>query len=251
MFIRIGTDKIYPIDRYNDLGSQFLITFSSGVSYEDVKENFVPDNLAELEVLDNDGENVLICKENFAKRQYIMTKVDESTGEEVIDIVLEEISATDLKVNKLQKTINLMNQTPDPETMTLEELQYYRQQENKKAFETFLFQNPVQYEDGKLYGVTMDDLTEIQLNFTQYEIAVAAGVENARLEWHAVHEKCVPWEKENLVKLTLLISDFTLPYFRKMQDIKEKIYATSTKDEVMNIEIAYSLSDAEVSENEE
>ena len=121
----------------------------------------------------------------------------------------------------------------------LERTQEAKQAENKAKFAEFLANHPLTWVDGKVYGVTMEDQTEIQLNISQYQIQVQAGIENPVLEWHAVHEGCQPWTIENLSALVLSISEFIYPWFRKMQDYKTQIYACTNKADVMAIELIY------------
>ena len=103
---------------------------------------------------------------------------------------------------------------------------------NKAMLAEFLNAHPLTYIDGKKYGVTMEDQTEIQLNISQYQIQVAAGVENPILEWHAIHEACTPRTLEEMSALALAISAFVYPYFRLMQEYKVQIYACETIAEV-------------------
>lgn len=122
---------------------------------------------------------------------------------------------------------------------SLEEYQKMKQEENKKAFANFLANHPLTWIDGKQYGVTEEDQAEISLNMNQYSMAVQAGAENPRLEWHARQEECTSWTVENLTALTLAISDFVYPYYRKMQQYKTQIYTASSYKEIKAIELNY------------
>lgn len=122
---------------------------------------------------------------------------------------------------------------------SLEEYQKMKQEENKKAFANFLTNHPLTWVDGKQYGVTEEDQAEISLNMNQYSMAVQAGAENPRLEWHARQEECTSWTVENLTALTLAISDFVYPYYRKMQQYKTQIYTASSYKEIKAIELNY------------
>lgn len=114
-----------------------------------------------------------------------------------------------------------------------------KQEENKLAFNNFLKDNPLIYKDGKKYGVTLEDQSEIQLNLSQYKLQVAAGVSDPVLEWHASHEACVAWTEEDLTKLALAISNYVYPYFTKMQEYKTRIYESIDLEEVQAIKIVY------------
>lgn len=125
----------------------------------------------------------------------------------------------------------------------LEEAQKKKQEENKQLFAKFLEDHPLVWVDGKTYGVTMEDQSEIQLNINQYQIQVQAGVENPVLEWHDIHKSCQPWTIENLSALVLDISSYVYPWFRKMQEYKSSIYACKIKSEVLDIKIVYKTED--------
>ena len=114
-----------------------------------------------------------------------------------------------------------------------------KQDENKVAFAKFLAEHPLTWTDGKVYGVTLEDQSEISLNLTQYQMQVSAGIENPVLEWHASKEACTPWSFENLTALALAISAYIYPWFQKMNEYKAQIYACQSKADVDAIEIVY------------
>lgn len=131
----------------------------------------------------------------------------------------------------------------DPSTgefsCNLEEAQYAKQEENKVAFASYLNSHPLTWVDGKQYGITQEDQSEIALNINQYQVAVAAGVENPTLEWHAKQEECYPWNLEQLSALSLAISDVVYPKYHQMQEYKTAIFATTSIAELNAIELIY------------
>lgn len=121
----------------------------------------------------------------------------------------------------------------------LEKAQNSKQEENKRLLANFLENNPLTWTDGKQYGVTMEDQSEIQLNMTQYQVQIAAGIENPVLEWHAIKEKCVAWTYEEMTALALAISQYIYPWFQKMNDYKSQIFSATTVEEVEAIKLVY------------
>lgn len=119
----------------------------------------------------------------------------------------------------------------------LDEAKLKRQDLNKKCLNDFLTSHTLTWTDGKKYGVSLEDQSEMQLNMTQYQLQVAANMENPVLEWHAVHEPCQPWTLENLTKLAFAVSKFVMPWFHKMNDIKGEIFSATTIEEVNAIEL--------------
>ena len=131
----------------------------------------------------------------------------------------------------------------DPSTgefsCNLEEVQYAKQEENKVAFASYLNSHPLTWVDGKQYGITQEDQSEIALNINQYQVAVAAGIENPTLEWHAKQEECYPWSLEQLSALSLAISNVVYPKYHQMQEYKTAIFAATSIAELNAIELTY------------
>ena len=121
----------------------------------------------------------------------------------------------------------------------LSEAQNAKQEENNRMLEEFLDNHPITWSDGKQYGVSKEDQNEIALNLNVYQMALAAGEENPILEWHAIHEACVPWTQENLIALSLAIRNFVYPWYTKNQEYKTAIFATTSVKEVDEIVLTY------------
>lgn len=122
---------------------------------------------------------------------------------------------------------------------SLEEAQVMKQEQNKTLFAEYLAAHPLIWVDGKEYGITMEDQSEISLNINQYQIAVQAGVESPTLEWHARHEECSPWTLDNLAALSLAISEEVYPKYRLMQKYKLAIYGATSIEELNAVELKY------------
>lgn len=122
---------------------------------------------------------------------------------------------------------------------SLDEAKELKQEKNKMLFAEYLASHPLTWNDGKEYGVTMEDQSEISLNLSQYQIAVQTGIESPTLEWHARHEECEPWTLENLVALSMSISVAVYPMYRKMQQYKMSIYGATSLEELDKVELSY------------
>lgn len=122
---------------------------------------------------------------------------------------------------------------------SLDEAKELKQEKNKMLFAEYLASHPLTWNDGKEYGVTMEDQSEISLNLSQYQIAVQTGIESPTLEWHARHEECEPWTLENLVALSMSISAAVYPIYRKMQQYKISIYGATSLEELDKVELSY------------
>ena len=122
---------------------------------------------------------------------------------------------------------------------SLDEAKELKQEKNKLLFAEYLASHPLTWTDGKEYGVTMEDQSEISLNLSQYQIAVQAGIESPTLEWHARHEECQPWTLENLDALSMSISAAVYPMYRLMQQYKISIYGAASLEELEQVELDY------------
>lgn len=118
---------------------------------------------------------------------------------------------------------------------TLEQVQEFRQLQNKAALASYLENATVQFNQ-KLYGVTEADQNEMQAMVMQYQMLSQAGVQTD-LQWHAKHEECEVFTIEEMVQLVATVKAFVLPHMNKMQAIKAQIYQAATKEEVMAIAI--------------
>ena len=157
-----------------------------------------------------------------------------------------------------------------PEEMmerAIEETKAAKQNENNNIFAKWLSDHPMTWTDGKKYGVTLSDQNEISLNLVSYQLAVTAAVEQykqqnpdpteeeiaaaeaqakstATLEWHAIHEACVPWTEAELTALSLAIRQYIYPGYTLNQSYKVQIYACETRKEVEAINLDYSSLDS-------
>lgn len=122
---------------------------------------------------------------------------------------------------------------------TLDELKVKKQEENKILFAEYLATHPITWVDGKLYGITEQDQSEIHFNINQYNLQIIAGVESPTLEWHAKQEESCAWSLEDLTALSLEIQKNVEPLYHKMQQYKTQIYNCQTREELNNILISY------------
>lgn len=121
----------------------------------------------------------------------------------------------------------------------LEEAKEFKQEKNNTLLAEYLNAHPLTWSDGKQYGITKEDQQEISLNLVSYQNDLAMGIENPRLEWHAIHEQCVPWTYENLAALSSAIRDAVYPWYQKNQAYKTQIYACTSMSELEAIELNY------------
>lgn len=121
----------------------------------------------------------------------------------------------------------------------LENAKLMKQEANKALFAEYLNAHPLTWVDGKEYGITLEDQSEISLNINQYQIAVEAGVEEPTLEWHARQEGCTPWSLNQLVALSMAISRAVYPLYHKMNQYKTAIFESTSIEELEAIDLAY------------
>lgn len=114
-----------------------------------------------------------------------------------------------------------------------------KQLQNKTALADWLNEHPLQWTDGKYYGVTQEDQNEMSLNLMQYTVATQAAQPEVILEWHAQKESCRTFTLEEFTALSIAIKNYVYPYLRYQEKVKEQIYAAETIKEVNAVEINY------------
>ncbi len=120
----------------------------------------------------------------------------------------------------------------------LDALRAAKQEVNKAALADWLAAHPLTWTDGKTYGVTEQDQTEMAINLAQYQLAAAAG-QPAALEWHAQKQQCHTFTIEEYTALSLAIAAYVYPYRRYQEQVKAAIYAAESEAEIGAIEIDY------------
>lgn len=159
-----------------------------------------------------------------------------------VNVIYYEYDYNEFTINNDSDVLNDIEEHPEnyiSYPIILEEEKIKKQEENKKKMAEFLSNSYVEF-NGKQYGVSEEDQTEMALNYMQYQISTAASLP-ATLEWHAKKEACVTFTEEDFLSLTMLIKNFVYPYMNLMQQHKEEIYACTSIDELNAIDLVYKL----------
>lgn len=146
--------------------------------------------------------------------------------------MINEIS---YKVNALDVQLN---DKPIPD-MTLDEYKTYRRNENNALLATCLKTHPLLWTNGKYYGITKDDQTELADNLTGYSLKASAGIQS-EVKWHAANEECEVWDPKELTLLAITIQTMVVPLVELCQKYKVAIVACTTKEEVSQVDLDYS-----------
>ena len=166
------------------------------------RENIVVDILSEARYIKLQSSNgiVVACEEeegtgvigSDSDTHYTLVKADVLNQPNAVTVLELETIPSNVIPN-----YSKYNQEDGTFIADLDQAKYDKQEENKKLFAEYLATHPLTWVDGKEYGITQEDQSEISLNLNQFQVAVAAEVENPTLEWHARHEECVPWTQSN------------------------------------------------------
>lgn len=169
-----------------------------------------------------------------------------------VNVIYYEYDYNEFTINNDSDVLNDIEEHPEnyiSYPIILEEEKIKKQEENKKKMAEFLSNSYVEF-NGKQYGVSEEDQTEMALNYMQYQISTAASLP-ATLEWHAKKEACVTFTEEDFLSLTMLIKNFVYPYMNLMQQHKEEIYACTSIDELNAIDLVYKLETTGTDETDE
>lgn len=208
------------------------------------RENVVIDILDEVRYIKLQSSNGIIvaCEENEgtgvigsdANTHYVLIKADMNNDPDAVRVMEFEEIPSNVRPNLAYLDAETGNLVCD-----LENAKLMKQEVNKMLFAEYLDTHPLTWVDGKQYGITLEDQSEISLNINQYQIALQAGIENPTLEWHARQEGCAPWTLEQLVALSMAISQAVYPQYRKMNQYKTSIFNSTSIEELEVIELNY------------
>lgn len=161
-----------------------------------------------------------------------------NTSDEVIEYINGGYKeCAEYKVAHIEKELNSENVNTD--MLTLDEYKSYKQELNKKALAEYLENHPIQWTDGKYYGVTQEDQIEMQSDLTAYNLKRQTGDDLWKLEWHDKQKACREFTVEEFYGLINAIIDFVYPLRRLQEEFKEEIYACETKEELDAMVIDY------------
>ena len=172
-------------------------------------------------------------------------KIDEGTGDKYnlcqshyFDDGLYTNTTPSVPRYKLVDGKPMLRSKDEIEADRLPNLRAAKQQKNKKSLASWLAAHPLTWTDGKVYGVTEQDQTEMAINLAQYQLAAAAE-QPAALEWHAQKQQCHAFTIDEYTALSLAIAAYVYPYRRYQEQVKAAIYAAQGKEELDAIEIDY------------
>lgn len=139
------------------------------------------------------------------------------------------------KVNQLDIQLN----DKSIAEMDLDEYKAYRRNENNELLAKCLKEHPLLWSNGKYYGITKDDQTELADNLTAYNLKTSVGIAS-EVKWHAVNEECETWDPMELARLAITIQAMVVPLVELCQKYKVEIVACYSKEEVAAINLDYS-----------
>lgn len=180
---------------------------------------------------ENEGTGVI---GSDSDTHYVLMKADMTSNPNAVRVMEFEEIPSDIRPN-----LAYLDTETGELVCDLDNAKHMKQEENKTLFAKYLVSHPLIWVDGKEYGVTEEDQSEISLNINQYQIALQSGVDTPTLEWHARHEECTPWTLEQLIALSMSISQTVYPVYHKMQQFKTAIFGCTTIDELEAIELQY------------
>lgn len=173
-------------------------------------------------------------------------KIDEGTGDKYnlcqshyFDDGLYTNTTPSVPRYKLVDGKPMLRSKDEIEADRLPNLRAAKQQKNKKSLASWLAAHPLTWTDGKVYGVTEQDQTEMAFNLTKYQLQSSAQ-EQYVLEWHAQKKERHTFTFEQYKALFLAIDSYVDPYRRHQESIKQAIYEANTAEEINAIQIDYS-----------
>lgn len=149
----------------------------------------------------------------------------------------------DALINKDEILLNFTKFDSDKEYILyndMDKIKNHFQEINKQKFNEWLKENPLEWSDGKNYGITLEDQSELNLTLSKYKESSMLKIEPIpKLEWHAQKEENVEWAYEDLVNLSNAISEKVYDKYHLMQKYKIEIYNATTVKELKDMSFIY------------
>lgn len=149
----------------------------------------------------------------------------------------------DALINKDEILLNFTKFDSDKEYILyndMDKIKNHFQEINKQKFNEWLKENPLEWSDGKNYGITLEDQSELNLTLSKYKESSMLKIEPVpKLEWHAQKEENVEWAYEDLVNLSNAISEKVYDKYHLMQKYKTEIYNATTVKELKDMFFMY------------
>lgn len=149
----------------------------------------------------------------------------------------------DALINKDEILLNFTKFDSDKEYILyndMDKIKNHFQEINKQKFNEWLKENPLEWSDGKNYGITLEDQSELNLTLSKYKESSMLKIEPVpKLEWHAQKEENVEWAYEDLVNLSNAISEKVYDKYHLMQKYKIEIYNATTVKELKDMSFIY------------
>lgn len=149
----------------------------------------------------------------------------------------------DALINKDEILLNFTKFDSDKEYILyndMDKIKNHFQEINKQKFNEWLKENPLEWSDGKNYGITLEDQSELNLTLSKYKESSMLKIEPVpKLEWHAQKEENVEWAYEDLINLSNAISEKVYDKYHLMQKYKIEIYNATTVKELKDMSFIY------------
>lgn len=101
----------------------------------------------------------------------------------------------------------------------------------------YLSTHPVEV-NGKLYGVTEREYSDL-LSFHAARQFVASAGHSIEPEWHTLDGACQQCTEEELAQISVAIISTVYPRKKKLQEIRSRISAATSEQEVNAVEISF------------
>lgn len=207
------------------------------------RENVVVDILENIRYIKLQSSNgiVVACEENEGTgvigsdcdTHYTLVKADTQNSPNAIRVLEVDEIPSKVKPN-VYKLDEEAEEIEFVYRYTLDEAKAMKQEENRTQFAKYLASHPITWVDGKQYGITEQDQSEIVLKLSQFD-----KTNDLVLEWHAKHEEDVTWDYEDLISLNTEIARAVYPIYHAMQQFKTSIYNSKSIEELENIQITF------------
>lgn len=182
-----------------------------------------------------------VCADPSADPEYLKTIIDRDKKDRLMRLQNGSSTVDNLCVNPefvMDDTTGKFTTQKEIDEL-LDKTRKEKREESNKKLSDFLNSHPLVYKDGKSYGITKEDQTEIQNAITAYNVQKESGIPDPVVQWHSIGQPAEDWNIDDLKELYGLIYQKSYSAYTVNQDYKRQINEAKTVDEINEIVIIY------------
>lgn len=244
---RINGEKTYDCVTYSTAEKVFTATL---VASDVAQVRSDAESITLIEIL-NKKDQILFSTSTYNKLVSVNLRIGFGYNEEtktpfdLIQIAFEKYEL-ESKVKELDEKVHALdaqlNPVVDFDSMTLEQVKKYKNQESKRILKEYLSTHPLKSschgDKTGIYAITEEKQALMMGQYTAYQVEKTLNPQ-AVLTWNETEKSCEEWTESEFLQLILEIKYRVYPLAEYQRKYEEEINKCSTKDAVLNLKLDY------------